>query len=185
MNIVVRLLYLPLKSVGELLEVEDAVAILVELADQGNNIILKTLKAVGTLLDLGDNLVEGSLREDVGVIFHVFLGVLVSLEQLEFEAAKENGMAEQEVTLDVVVVADGVAMLLALHELTTNAPRVFIANFVHLNGVVSTVERDNEAARLIIRLGRNKLRLESKNVHVLLEHLLHVNLRRLRLERVN
>jgi hypothetical protein len=101
---------------------------------------------MGSLLDLGDDLVKGGLREDIWVIFHVFLGVLVSLEELEFEPAEEDGVTEQEVTLNVVVGADGVTVLLALHELTANATRVLIANFVNLDSVVSAVEGNDESA---------------------------------------
>jgi hypothetical protein len=101
---------------------------------------------MGSLLDLCDDLVKGGLREDIGVIFHVFLGVLVSLEELEFEPAEEDGVTEQEVTLNVVVGADGVTVLLALHELTANATRVLIANFVNLDSVVSAVEGNDESA---------------------------------------
>jgi len=70
-------------------------------------------------------------------------------------------------------------VLLALHELTTNATRVLVADLVDLDGVVTAVEGDDETTRLIIRLGGDELRLESQNVHILLEHLFHVDLRRL------
>lgn len=137
---------------------------------------------MSSLLNLSDDLVEGSLREDIGVIFHIFLGVLVGLEELEFEAAEEDGVTEEEVTLHVVALANRVLVLLALHELTANATRVLVANFIHLDGVVTAVEGYDESARLIIGLGGDELRLESKNVHILFEHLLHVNLRWLGLE---
>jgi hypothetical protein len=134
---------------------------------------------VSSLLNLGNDLVEGGLREDIGVVLHIFLGVLVSLEELELEATEEDGVTEEEVTLNVVVSADGVTVLLALHELTANATRVLVANLIHLDGVVTAVEGNNESARLIIRLSRDELRFESENMHILFEHFLHVNLRRL------
>jgi hypothetical protein len=140
---------------------------------------------LATLLDLGNDSIEGCLGEDIGVILHVFLGVLIGLEQLELEAAEEDGVSEQEVALHVVVSADGVVVLLALHELTTNATRVLVADLVDLDGVVTAVEGDDETTRLIIRLGGDELRLESQNVHILLEHLLHVDLRRLGLQGVH
>ena len=175
MNIVVRL-YLPFKSVCELLEVEDSVSILVKFGNQGNNIILKALVAMGTLLDLGNDLVKGGLREDIWVIFHIFLGVFIGLEELELESTKEDGVTKKEVTLNIIVVANWVAVLLALHELTSDTAGVFIAHFINLNGVVSTIEGYDEATRLIIRLSRDKLRVKSENMHILLEHLLHINL---------
>jgi hypothetical protein len=134
---------------------------------------------VSSLLNLGNDLVEGGLREDIGVVLHIFLGVLVSLEELELEATEEDGVTEEEVTLNVVVSADGITVLLALHELTANATRVLVANLIHLDGVVTAVEGNNESARLIIRLSRDELRFESENMHILFEHFLHVNLRRL------
>jgi hypothetical protein len=112
---------------------------------------------VSSLLNLGNDLVEGGLREDIGVVLHIFLGVLVSLEELELEATEEDGVTEEEVTLNVVVSADGVTVLLALHELTANATRVLVANLIHLDGVVTAVEGNNESARLIIRLSRDEL----------------------------
>jgi hypothetical protein len=134
---------------------------------------------VSSLLNLGNDLVEGGLREDIGVVLHIFLGVLISLEELELEATEEDGVTEEEVTLNVVVSADGVTVLLALHELTADATRVLVANLIHLDGVVTAVEGNNESARLIIRLSRYELRFESENMHILFEHFLHVNLRRL------
>jgi hypothetical protein len=136
---------------------------------------------VSSLLYLCDNLVKGSLWEDVRVVFHIFLGVLVSLKELELKAAEEDSVTEEEVTLNIVVTADGVTVLLALHELTSNTTRVLIADLINLNGVITTVEGNNEPARLIIRLSGDELRLESEDMHILLEHFLHVNLRRLRL----
>lgn len=107
---------------------------------------------MGTLLNLGNNLIKGGLGEDIGVILHIFLGVFVSLQKLEFEATKENGVTEEEVTLNVVVVANGVTVLLAFHKLTANATRVLIANLIYLNGVISAVEGNDETARFVIRL---------------------------------
>jgi hypothetical protein len=76
---------------------------------------------VSSLLDLGDNLIKGSLREDISVIFHIFFGVLVSFEELELESTEEDCVTEQEITFNIVVIADWVTVLLALHELTANA----------------------------------------------------------------
>lgn len=97
-------------------------------------------------------MVEGGLREHVGVVLHIFFGVFVGLQQLEFESTKEDGVAEKEIALAIVVVAYWVCVLLALHKLTSNAARVLIADLVDLNGIVSTVERHDEAAAFIIRL---------------------------------
>lgn len=55
-------------------------------------------------------------------------------------------MPEKEVFLAVVGLIDWVVVLLALHELATYTSRVFVANFVNLNGIVSAVEGNNESA---------------------------------------
>ena len=67
-------------------------------------------------------------------------------------------------------------MALALHELATDAARVLVAHLVHLDGVVTAVERDDELTVLVIGLSGDELGVESEDVHVLLEHFLHVNL---------
>ena len=73
-------------------------------------------------------------------------------------------------------------MSLALHELATDAARVLVANLVHLDGVVTAVEGDDELTVLIIGLSGDELGVEAEDVHILLEHLLHVDLRGLLLE---
>jgi hypothetical protein len=54
-----------------------------------------------------------------------------------------------------------------------------------LNGIITAIERDNEVTGFIIRLSADKFGIKSQNVHVLLEHFLHVNLRSLWSKRVN
>jgi hypothetical protein len=68
-------------------------------------------------------------------------------------------------------------LLLALHETAANAPAVFVADFVDLDSIITTVETDDESAGLIIGICGDKFCVESKDVHVLLEHLFHVELR--------
>ena len=149
--------FLPFKSVNELLEVEDTVAVLVELSEESDSVVLERFVTLRTSLYFGNDAVKGGLRENVGVVLHIFLGVLVGLHQLELEAAQEDGVAEEKVSLVVVVVANGVGVLLALHELATNAAGVLVADLVDLDGVVSAVEGNDEAAALIIRLSRDEL----------------------------
>jgi hypothetical protein len=177
--------YLPLEALSEFLEVKDAIFIFVKLCNQGNNIFLEVLVATSTPLDLGNDWAKCSLRENIRVVLHIFLGVFISLQQLELEAAKEDSVTEQKVTLKIIVRADGVAVLLALHEFTTNAARVLVTDLIDLDCVVTAVERDNEATWLIIGLSWDEFCLETENVHILLEHLLHINLGWLRLERVD
>ncbi len=69
-----------------------------------------------------------------------------------------------------------------MHELASKAARVLVANFVDLNGVIATIEGDEELSVLIIRLSGDELGVEPQDVHVLLEHLLHVSLGGLRLQ---
>lgn len=168
--------FLPLKSVNELLEVKDTVAVLVELSKESDSVLLQRFVVGGTSLYLGDDAVERGLRENVRVVLHIFLGILVGLHKLEFEASQEDGMSEEEVSLVVVVVADRVEVLLALHELATDAARVFVADLVYLDGIVSAVEGNDETAAFIIRLGGNELGFKAEDVHVLLEHLFHIEL---------
>lgn len=104
----------------------------------------------------------------------VLLGVLVTAHKHELEASELNGASNNEVTLAVVVVRNWVALLLALHEATTNSARVLVAHLVDLHSVVTAVEGDDEGAGLIIRLGGDELGVEAHDVHVLFEHLLHV-----------
>jgi hypothetical protein len=96
---------------------------------------------------------ECCLGEEISIVFHVLLSVLVGLEELELEAAQENGVAEEEVALNVVSTVDRVVMLLALHELSTDAAGILVAHLVNLNGVISAVEGHDEAAGFIIGLG--------------------------------
>ena len=112
----------------------------------------------------------------VRVVLHVLLGVLVGGDELEAEASEEDGASKAEVLLLVVVVCDGVLVCLLLHEFAANSSGVLIANLVDLDRVITAVEGDNEFTVLIIRLRRDELGVEPKNVHVLLEHLLHVGL---------
>lgn len=67
-------------------------------------------------------------------------------------------------------------MLFAFHELATNAAAVLVTYLVNLDGIVTAVERENESAALIIRLSGHEFAVESQDVHVLLESLLHVEL---------
>jgi len=85
-------------------------------------------------------------------------------------------LAENEVFLGVVSARGWVSLLLSLHESTTNSSRVLVTDLINLDGVVTAVERNDESSSLIIRLSANQLGLESEDVHILLEHLLHVDL---------
>merc|ERR1719454_974712 len=67
-------------------------------------------------------------------------------------------------------------MLLALHEVTSNSAGVLVTDFIDLDGVITTEEGDNELSGFIIRLSGDELGVESEDVHVLFEHLLHVDL---------
>ena len=147
-----------------------------------DHVFLEVSEGTGSLLDLSEHVLDGSRRENVWVVFHIFLGVLIRIQQLELVPAQEKCQSKQEVFLAVVVPGHRVVVLLAFHELATHSAGVLVAHLVYLNGIVPAIERYDELSALIIRLSRDKLSLESQNVHVLLEHLLHVNLRRLRLQ---
>ena len=74
------------------------------------------------------------------VVFLVLLGVLVCLNEHELESAKEESASKKEVLLNVILLVDRVMVLLAFHELATNASRILIAHLVDLDGVVAAVE---------------------------------------------
>lgn len=164
------------ESGSEFLESNHAVVVLVEVLDQVDNVLLEGSSLLGLNLQLSDDLVDARAWELVGVVLHVFFGVLVSLEQLELESSEEDALSNQEVFLFVVSVADWTLVLLSLHEFSSNSSGVLVANLVDLDGVVTAVERNNESSGLVIWLSAHQLGLESENVHVLLEHFLHVNL---------
>ena len=174
--------YVPAETSGELAEVNDAVVVLVELGEQVDAVLLKGWEVDCLFLDLVQDVGQVSLRELIGVVFHVFLGVLVGRDELEAETAKEDSAADQEVLLVVVGTTDGVLVILSLHELATDAAGVLVTHLVDLDGVITAVEGDDELAVLIIGLSADELGVEAKDVHVLLEHLLHVALGRLGLQ---
>jgi len=94
-------------------------------------------------------------------------------------------LANNEVLFLVVSVSHWVGLLLSLHETSTNSSGIFVADFINLNGVISAVEGNDESSSLIIWLCGDQDSLEPEDVHVLLEHFLHVNLWGLRFEREN
>ncbi len=104
---------------------------------------------------------------------------------MELVAAQEYGPANKEVLLLIIGLVDWVLVLLPLHELAAHSPRVLVADLIDLDGVVPAVEGDDELPVLIVGLGRDDLGLESEDVHVLLEHLLHVDLGGLGLQGVD
>ena len=125
------------------------------------------------------------LGEHLGVVLHVLLCVLISAHKLEAESAQEDGAADEEVLLGVVGARDRVLVVATVHELATDAAAILVANLVDEDGVVTAEEGDDELTVLIIRLSRHELGVEAEDVHVLLEHLLHVSLGSLRSEVLN
>lgn len=149
-----------------------------------DGIFLKTWELTGTLLDLLEEMVDGGLWEDSTVIFHVFLGVLIGFDEHEFESSKVDSCSQHKISLGVVFCSDWVCLLLSLHETATDSSGVLIADLIYLDGVVTAVEGNDEFSCFIIWLGTDQLGLESKDMHVLLEHFLHVNLWWLGIKRV-
>ena len=66
------------ETVGEFLEINDFITVLIELGKQVNAIGLEGIEFGSTSLDLSDYSAERGFREDVTVVLHVLLGVLVS-----------------------------------------------------------------------------------------------------------
>ena len=136
----VKFKYLRAEAGSELLEVDHAVVVPVELHEQFNAVLIKRRIVHCLSLDLSKDVLDVLLREHLGVVLHVFLGVFVGRDELEAEATKEDGPTDAEVLLLVVGLAHRVLVVLALHELATDAARVLVTHFVHLNGVITTVE---------------------------------------------
>jgi len=161
---------------GKFVERDHGIAVLIKLGKEINNVLLERGVVLAWLLNLVDDVLEGSLGELIGVVTHVLFGVVVSRQKLELESTEEAGAANEEVLLGVVGLGDRAQVLLTLHEFTTDSSRVLVTDLVDLDGVVTTEEGDNEFSGFIIRLSGDQLGVESEDVHVLLEHLLHVNL---------
>ena len=168
--------YLPFKAACEFLERNNGITVFVKLGEEVDYVLLERGVVLGWLLDLVDDVLNGSFGELVGVVVHVFFGVVISRQKLELESTEEASAADKEVLLRVVGLGDGAEMLLALHEFASNSSGVLVTDFVDLDGVVTTEEGDNELSGFIIRLGGDQLGVEAEDVHVLLEHLFHIGL---------
>ena len=130
----------------------------------------------GALLDFSKDVLNRGLRELIWIVLHVLLSVFISGHKHEDESNERNSSTKSEILFSVVVTSFGVDLFLALHETTTNTARVLVTNLIDLDGVITTVERDDEVSGLIIGLSADQFGVKSEDVHVLFEHLLHVNL---------
>jgi len=164
------------ESIRELTERDNGVTVFVKLGEEIDDVFLERGVSTAGLLNLAEDVLNSGLRELVGVIVHVLLGVVISGEKLELESSEEDSATDEEVLLRVVGLGNGREMFLLLHEFTSHTSRVFVTDFVNLDGIISTEEGDNELTGFIIRLSRDEFGVESEDVHVLLEHLLHVDL---------
>ena len=140
------------ESSDEFCHVHESVIIFVEAFHEVDSVLLEVSKLGTSLFDFLDDAVNGSRWEDLGVVFHVLLGVLVSLNKLEFKTNKEEGLSNEEVLLSVVLASNWAGLLLSLHEGSSDSSGVLVTDFVDLDGVVSTEERDDETSVLIIGL---------------------------------
>ena len=128
------------ETVAELLEVNKLIIVLVEASQQVNHVVIHRGELGGSTLDLCDHILVRSLREDLTVILHVLLSVLVSRAQHKLETNEGNSTTNAEISFRVVLSGDGVILAFALHEATTNTARVLIADFVDLDGVITAIE---------------------------------------------
>lgn len=170
------------KAGGELFKVDDAVVVPVELGEQVDAILLQAGIPGRLLLNLVQDILDVLLGEHVRVVLHVLLRVLICADHLETEAAQNDGTTDQEVLFGVVGARDRVLVILALHKFAANAATVLVTHLIDEDGVVTTEERDNEFTVLIVRLSRHELGVKAEDMHILLEHLLHVGLGCLRLQ---
>lgn len=125
------------------------------------------------------------LRVLVWIVFHIFLSVFISRHKHEDKSNKRNSSTKSEIFFSVVVSSFGVDLFLTLHEATSNTAGVLIANLINLDSIVSAIEGNDEVTGLIIRLSADQFSIKSEDVHVLFEHLLHVNLGGLRSQGVD
>merc|ERR1719313_2977165 len=106
---------------NELGQVHEAVVVLVQGLHQVDGEVLEVTEFSSSLFDFLDDGVHRGSWEGLGIVFHVLLGVLVSLDQLEFETDEEEGLSNEEVLLGVVSAGDGVGLLLSLNEGSSNS----------------------------------------------------------------
>jgi len=170
------------ESVCELSEVEHLVAILVQFLKKVNSEILQGREFLSRSHNLSENVVKAGLREDLAVFLHVLSSVFISGDKHELKTREENSATNQEVGFAVVVASNGVLLLFSLNERTSDTSGVLVTDLVDVDGVVTAVIRDDECARLVIRLCGDETGIEAKNVHVLLKHFFHVKLGGLSLE---
>ena len=147
-----ELLNLPAEAGGELLKVDDTIVVLVDLAEQVDAVLLEVGVVDGGFLNLGQDVLDVLLGEHFRVVLHVLLGVLVRAHKLEAETTQKDGTADQEILLSVVSTRDGVLVVLAIHELATDASTILVAHFIDEDGIIATEERDDELAVFVIRL---------------------------------
>ena len=140
-------------------------------------VVLHASETSRLFLDLAEDVLDVLLGELAWVVFHVFLSVFIARNELESEATKEDGSSNAEVLLRVVSLGDRVLVVLLLHELAADTAGVLVTDLVDLDGVVTAVEGDDELTVLIIGLGGDELGVEPEDMHVLLEHFLHIHLR--------
>jgi len=161
------------EAFAELDEINEFVSVLIKLAEQLNGVGLQ-VAVFASSFNLVNDAFVGGLWEHLTIVLHVLLGVLIAAHQHELEASEVDSAADNKVSLGVVLAANWVNLLLALHEWTANSAGVLVANLIHQDSVITAVERHDEGAGLIIRLGGDELGVEAHDVHVLFEHLLHV-----------
>jgi uncharacterized radical SAM superfamily protein len=69
--------YLRAEAVCKFFEIDCSVVVLVELDEQVDAVVLQRGVGISTLFDLVKDVLEVLLRENVRVVFHVFLRVLI------------------------------------------------------------------------------------------------------------
>jgi hypothetical protein len=103
-------------------------------------------------LNLSEDILNRGFREEIWVVFHILLSVLISFLELEFIPTKEKSLANQEIFLAIVISSNRVSVLLAFHELSSYSTRILVTDLIDLDGIISTIEGNDEFTELIIRL---------------------------------
>ena len=132
---------------------------------------------------------EGFLQTDLWELFlpllHVVEGKVVGLEELEVVDSQGNNSSDLEVRVNQISSLHLVVVLLPLQELATPDARILVGILVHLDGIISAEEGNNELPVMLIFVLRNESGLEPHHVLIVGKDLGHVLLGGLWLQTVN
>lgn len=118
------------------------------------------------------------------MFLHLLEGPLISSVHHEFPTVEGEHLPQFHILLELVgiLLALGVPVLRPSHDLAAQHSLVLLRHLIHLNGVVTAEEGQDEVPMYVILIGRNQLALKSEDYHIFVEHLDEVLLGGLGLE---